>query len=176
MKKVLLHICCGVCTAGVVEKLRQDGYEVIGFFYNPNIFPVEEYNHRLEVVREASRLLNFELIEGSHGHDLWLEQVKGLEDEQEGGRRCPVCFQVRLRATMDKARELGILHIASTLSVSPHKNVMEINKVGSMLSAEFLAYDFKKEDGFKKTMAFAKTHDFYRQDYCGCEFSVKETR
>jgi predicted adenine nucleotide alpha hydrolase (AANH) superfamily ATPase len=173
MKKVLLHICCGVCAAGVVEKLRQDGYKVVGFFYNPNIYPAEEYARRLEVVREASRLLDFDLIEGSHGHDLWLEQVKGLEEEKEGGRRCSVCFQVRLRATLDKAREMGIAHIATTLSVSPHKNVLEINKIGSLLSEGFLTYDFKKEDGFKKTMDFAKLHDFYRQQYCGCEFSIK---
>ncbi len=171
MKKVLLHICCGVCAGSVVQKLRDEGYEVTGFFYNPNIFPEEEYQQRLEVVRKAAALLNFELVEGIYEQDFWYREVKGLEAEKEGGKRCQVCFRVRLEKTAEKAKELGIEHVASTLSVSPHKNVQEINQIGSEVCAGFLPYDFKKQDGFKKTMDFAKEHDFYRQHYCGCESS-----
>lgn len=173
LKKVLLHICCGVCAGAVVQKLQADGFEVTGFFYNPNIYPEEEYKQRLEVVREASRLLGFELIAGPYDNLVWQEQIKGLEEEPEGGKRCQACFRMRLRKTAEKAQELGIEHLASTLSVSPHKNVQEINAIGQELSTGFLPYDFKKQDGFKKTMDFAKEHNFYRQHYCGCVFSKK---
>ncbi len=173
MKKVLLHICCGVCAGSVVQKLRDDGFEVAGFFYNPNIHPEEEYKRRREVVREASRLLSFELIAGPYDTIVWQEQIKGLEGEPEGGKRCSVCFRVRLQKAADKARELGIKYLASTLSVSPLKNAPEINRIGSAVCADFLLYDFKKQNGFKKTMDFAKEHNFYRQHYCGCEYSRK---
>lgn len=171
MKKILLHICCGVCAGSVVEKLRGDGFKVIGFFYNPNIYPWDEYERRLAVAKEASRLLDFELIEGTYDDDRWFTAVEGLENEKEGGRRCQVCFRVRLQRTAQTAKELGIEYMASTLSVSPHKNVQEINRIGQELSSCFLPYDFKKEEGFNKTMKFAKEHQFYRQNYCGCEFS-----
>lgn len=176
MKKILLHICCGVCAGAVVQKLRTDGYRVTGYFYNPNIFPEEEYDRRVEVVRGASRLLKFELIKGVHENSYWLEQVRGLEEEKEGGKRCLVCFQIRLQKTAEKARELGIEYFTTTLSVSPHKDVREINRIGGELSQRFLPYDFKKQDGFKKTMDFAKEHDFYRQNYCGCEFSSQHPK
>lgn len=172
MKKILLHICCGVCAGSVVQKLRADDYEVIGYFYNPNIYPQEEYNRRLKVVRDASKLLKFELLEGMYESDYWLEQIKGLQGEPEGGRRCLVCFCIRLQKAAKKAKELGIEYFVSTLSVSPHKNVLEINRIGGELSPGFLPYDFKKQDGFKKAMDFAKEHDFYRQNYCGCQFSM----
>lgn len=171
MKKVLLHICCGVCASAVVQKLRDDGYEVTGYFYNPNIYPEKEYEQRLAVVRQASKLLGFTLIEGLYESNTWQERIQGLEAEPEGGKRCQVCFRVRLQKTADKAKEMDIGHIASTLSVSPHKNVQEINAIGKELSQGFLPYDFKKENGFKKTMDFAKKHDFYRQHYCGCQYS-----
>ncbi|MBI5554976.1 MAG: epoxyqueuosine reductase QueH [Elusimicrobia bacterium] len=173
MKKVLLHICCGICAGGVVEKLRQDGYKVTGYFYNPNIYLAEEYERRLEVVRDASRLLDFELIAGPYNNIVWQERVQGLEEEPEGGKRCSVCFRVRLQKAADKARELGIKYLASTLSVSPHKNAPEINNIGQELSKGFLPYDFKKQNGFRKTMDFAKEHNFYRQHYCGCKFGRK---
>jgi epoxyqueuosine reductase len=147
---------------------------VTGFFYNPNIHPEEEYEQRLEVAREASRLLSFKLITGPNDNLTWQEQIKGLEEEPEGGKRCPVCFRVRLQKAAEKARELGIKYLASTLSVRPHKNAQEINRIGSDVCNNFLPYDFKKQDGFKKTMDFAKEHNFYRQHYCGCIYSMKE--
>lgn len=174
MKKVLLHICCGVCAGSVVQRLRDDGFEVTGYFYNPNIYPQKEYEQRLAVVRQASQLLNFTLVEGLYEDSAWQERIQGLEAEPEGGKRCQVCFRVRLQKTAEKAKELGIEHIASTLSVSPHKNAQEINQIGSEVCAGFLPYDFKKQDGFKKTMDYAKEHNFYRQHYCGCEYSMKE--
>lgn len=173
LKKILLHVCCGVCTSAVVQKLRDDGFEVTGFFYNPNIYPENEYEQRLEVVRQASQLLGFTLVEGLYEKNAWQDCVQGLEAEPEGGKRCQACFRMRLRKTAEKAQEVGIEHLASTLSVSPHKNAQEINTIGQELSKGFLPYDFKKQDGFKKTMAFAKEHNFYRQHYCGCVYSKK---
>jgi epoxyqueuosine reductase len=175
MKKVLLHICCGVCSAGCVQKLRNDGFEVTGFFYNPNIHPEAEYLKRLETVKEAAKELNIELIAGPYDKDDWVLSVQGLEKEPEGGRRCEICFKIRLSATAGLARDKGFDYFATTLSISPHKNVKVINDIGRLLSPNgFLEYDFKKEDGFKKTMDFAKGRNLYRQHYCGCFFSENQ--
>ncbi len=172
MKKALLHICCAVCAAGCVQKFRDDGFEITGFFYNPNIHPEAEYLKRLEAAKESSKALGLELIEGPYDKDNWLLSVKGLENEPEGGRRCGICFKSRLSVAAKYAKDRGFGYFATTLSISPHKNAKVINEVGRSLSPEcFLDYDFKKEDGFKKTMDFAKGHNFYRQHYCGCIFS-----
>ena len=174
MKKALLHICCGVCASWPVEKLRADGYEVQGFFYNPNIHPEEEYLKRLAVAQTVSKLLNFDLIEGKYEPDAWFLKVKGLEAEAEGGSRCTVCFRMRLEETGKKAHELSIPFFASTLTVSPHKNAKVIEQEGGRAGGEaFLKYDFKKQDGFKKTHDFAKQNGLYCQNYCGCKFSVR---
>ncbi|MFH1397244.1 MAG: epoxyqueuosine reductase QueH [Candidatus Omnitrophota bacterium] len=174
MKKALLHICCAVCAAGCVQRLRDDGYEVTGFFYNPNIHPEEEYNKRLEAAKNVAKSLSFELVEGSYDKDNWFLSVKDFENEPEGGRRCEVCFKIRLGAAAVLARDNGFGYFSTTLSISPHKNAKLINEIGRLLSLDgFLDYDFKKEDGFKKTIDFAKNNNLYRQHYCGCVFSQR---
>ena len=174
MKKALLHICCGVCASWPVEKLRADGYEVRGFFYNPNIQPEEEYLKRLAVAQKVSKLLDFDLIEGKYDPDAWLLKVKGLETEAEGGKRCTVCFRMRLEETARNAAELGIEFFTSTLTVSPHKSARVIGGQGIGISGgSFLNYDFKKQDGFKKTHDFAKQNGLYCQNYCGCKYSIR---
>jgi predicted adenine nucleotide alpha hydrolase (AANH) superfamily ATPase len=174
MKKVLLHVCCGICESYPIQKLKEDGYAVACLFYNPNIEPREEYDRRLAVARSAAELLEVEFMEGPYDNAAWREAAKGLEQEPEGGKRCEVCFRLRLDFASKKARDLGIECIASTLSVSPHKAVTVINAVGAATSAgSFLSYDFKKQDGFKKTQIFAREHQLYRQNYCGCLFSKK---
>ena len=174
MKKALLHICCGVCASWPVEKLRADGYEVSGFFCNPNIQPEEEYYIRLAVAQKVSKLLNFDLIEGKYDPDVWLDKVKDFENEPEGGSRCAVCFRMRLEETASKAQELNIPFFASTLTVSPHKNAKAVEQEGERAGGEsFLKYDFKKQDGFKKTHDFAKQNGLYCQNYCGCKFSIR---
>jgi len=174
MKKALLHICCGVCASWPVEKLRSEGYEVSGFFYNPNIQPEEEYRKRLAVAQKVSQLLNFGLIEGEYDPDAWFLKVKGLEAEAEGASRCTVCFQMRLEETARMAGELNIPFFASTLTVSPHKNAAVINELGEKAGGQgFLRYDFKKQDGFKKTHDFARQNGLYCQNYCGCRFSIR---
>lgn len=174
MKKVLLHICCGVCSSHAIEKLKFDGYEVTGFFYNPNIEPKQEYLKRLETAKEVCSLFGINLIDDIYDNDNWLGQVRGLEKEPEGALRCQRCYKMRLEKTWEKAKELGIDFIASTLSISPHKNTDVINQIGKNLSPDrFLPYNFKKEDGFKKTNQFAKDKDLYRQNYCGCLFGKR---
>lgn len=171
-EKILLHICCGVCCGQAVKKLQEDGYEVVGYFYNPNIRPREEYDRRLQAAQQACACLGIQLIEGEYDSGSWDEAVRGLEAEPEGGKRCPVCFRLRISRTLEKASQLGITLVASTLSISPHKNTAQINAIGSELGAgRFAPYDFKKQDGFKKTSDFAREHGLYRQHYCGCRFS-----
>ncbi len=171
MEKILLHICCGVCCGHAVRQLQGEGFEVVGYFYNPNILPREEYELRLQAAREAASALGIKLLEGQYDSVEWLAAVKGLEGEPEGGRRCPVCFEFRIRKTIEKASQLGIPSAASTLSISPHKNTSTINEIGLKLAPQiFKPYNFKKQDGFKKTSAFAREHNLYRQHYCGCKF------
>ncbi len=172
MKSVLLHICCGVCASYPVLRLQSEGYRVLGFFYNPNIQPQEEYTRRLAVALKVACTLTYELLTGAYEPEKWFQAVKGLEHEPEGATRCSVCFKVRMEEAHRKARQLGIPYFATTLSISPHKQSREINALGSLIDpAGFLEYDFKKQDGFKKATAFAKTHSLYRQNYCGCIFS-----
>ncbi len=172
MKRLLLHMCCGACSSWPVEKIKADGYEVIGLFYNPNVQPREEYLRRLEAIKKVSQMMGFKLIEGIYDEEKWLEKVKGLENDPEGGKRCEVCFRMRLEQALDRAEKENADYFATTLSVSPHKNVKVINSIGKSLGGDkFLEYDFKKSDGFKKTMDFSKTHEIYRQNYCGCIFS-----
>lgn len=174
MKTVLLHICCGVCSSSVVERLRQEGFKVTGFFYNPNIHPEEEYKRRLEATRQVSQILDFPLIEGAYDKENWFEATKGLKDEPEGGKRCEICFKMRLEQTYKKSCQIDADCFTTTLSVSPHKNVLMINKIGKELDKKrFLDYDFKKRDGFKLAAKFSKKHNLYRQDYCGCVYSMK---
>jgi len=175
--KVVLHICCGVCAAGAAERLKAEGHEVIGFFCNPNIFPEEEYRKRLEVARETSRLLEFPLFEDSYRPEEWLGKIRGLEQEPEGGKRCEVCFRVRLEETFRFMKDEGADAFTSTLTISPHKSAEAVFQIGKEIGGErFLARDFKKKDGFKRSQEIAREKGLYRQDYCGCRFSLKNSR
>ncbi|MFA5101244.1 MAG: epoxyqueuosine reductase QueH [Candidatus Omnitrophota bacterium] len=174
MNKVLLHICCGICASWTIEKLKLDGYEVTGFFYNPNIYPADEYRRRLQAAREVCVSYGITLVEGDYDDGLWSGAVSGLEKEPEGGRRCEACYSFRLAATAKRAGQLGIEFIATTLSISPHKDAAVINKIGKSVAPQaFLQYNFKKEDGFKKANEFARDHSLYRQHYCGCMYSMR---
>ncbi len=186
-KDIFLHICCGVCSSWPGERLKAEATGepwtvdrepqetrplLKGFFYNPNIYPREEYDRRLGVARQVADILGFELIEGPYDHEAWLKAVAGLESEKEGGARCSVCYEYRLKETAKIAAEHGIEHFTTTLTVSRHKNSKVINEIGKKVGADsFLPYDFKKMDGAKKTSVFARAHDLYCQRYCGCEFS-----
>ena len=173
--KIVLHICCGVCAAGVVERLTQEGHQVLGFFYNPNIHPLEEYSKRLEVAHTVARELNFSLIEAPYTPEEWLKETESLADEPEGGRRCEVCFRIRLARTHAYMIENGWDAFTTTLTISPHKSADVINRVGIEIGGDrFLARDFKKKEGFKRTMELAKKWALYHQNYCGCIYSMKK--
>ena len=172
--KIALHICCGVCAAGVTERLASEGHFVLGLFYNPNIHPLEEYQRRLEVARTVARKMGFPLEIAPYVPEEWLRETAGLENEPEGGRRCEACSRLRLEKAYFFMKERGADAFATTLTVSPHKSAAVVNRVGVEIGGEkFLVRDFKKQDGFKRAMALAKKWTLYRQDYCGCVYSMR---
>ncbi len=171
--KIVLHICCAVCAAGVVEKLTSEGHEVHGFFYNPNIHPQEEYQKRLEAARSVAEELKFPLEEGPYTPEEWFTATKSLENEPEGGQRCEVCFRFRLQKTFLHLLDGGGDAFATTLTVSPHKSAVVINRVGQDIGGDrFLARDFKKQAGFQRATELARKWALYRQHYCGCVYSM----
>ncbi len=175
---LLLHSCCGPCSSYVLDYLK-DYFHITVFYYNPNIDPEEEYAHRLS---EQKRLIDtvypgsVELLTLPYDHEEFLSAVKGLEGEPEGGARCEECFRLRLEKTAQLAKEMGFDYYGTTLTVSPHKNAMILNRVGhetevSSGNAVWLESDFKKKNGYLKSIELSKEIDLYRQVYCGCEFA-----
>lgn len=173
--KILLHICCAVCATTCVERLREEGYEVSGFFYNPNIHPEEEYSRRLEETNRLSRTMGFSLIVGDYDTDNWSRQIRGWEKEPEGGRRCSECFRLRLERTKKMTDEKGISAFITTLTLSPHKSAQLINEIGRDIgNNKFLVRDLKKQDGFKRAQQLSKQYNLYHQNYCGCLYSLRK--
>ncbi len=174
--KVLLHACCAVCSAYPIEKLKELEYEPVLYFFNPNIYPPEELKRRYEELKKYADKKNIELILEKHDIESWYNAIAGLENEPERGRRCHRCFEYRLLYTALKAFQLEYKYFTTTLTVSPHKQSKVIFDIAKQLADKyeltFLDIDFKKENGFLKTMQIAKTENFYRQNYCGCEFSM----
>ncbi|MFH1245066.1 MAG: epoxyqueuosine reductase QueH [Candidatus Omnitrophota bacterium] len=170
--KILLHICCAVCAGSCVYRLREEGYEVQGLFYNPNIQPPSEYLKRLQATEELARQEKFLLFIGDYDLHNWYNRVEGLEKEPEGARRCAECFRLRLQKTQEIAKEKDIPVFTTTLTLSPHKDALKINQIGQSIGKDaFLARDFKKQDGVKKSAQLAKEYCLYRQNYCGCIYS-----
>lgn len=172
--RLLLHICCAGC--GVyVSKLLKQNFEVILFFYNPNIWPREENNKRLEEAARVAKNFKLKIIKGESEHGKWLELVKGHEGDQERGGRCLICYRCRLEETARQALGYKCGYFSTTMTTSPHKEAVAINKIGQELAADFeikfLSQDFKQQDGFKKSSAMSRELGLYRQNYCGCEFS-----
>ena len=143
--KIVLHICCGVCAAGAAEALATEGHQVIGFFYNPNIHPAQEYERRLQTTCRVAQELNFPLEVAPYTPDEWLRQTDSLKHDPEGGRRCQVCFRIRLEKTYHHLIDCGADAFTTTLAISPHKSVEAVNKIGCEVGGErFLVRDFKK--------------------------------
>jgi epoxyqueuosine reductase len=173
--KVALHICCAVCAAGAAERLLQEGHLVQGFIYNPNIHPVEEYERRLNHARKVARELGFPLSEGPYEPEKWNLEVRSLETEPEGGRRCPVCFKMRLEKAYRFMLESQCDAFATTLTMGSNKSAELIGRIGQEIGGEkFLSRDFKKKEGFKRASELAGKWDLYRQNYCGCIYSLRE--
>lgn len=176
-KKILLHSCCGPCSSAVIERLKPN-FEITVFYYNPNIYPHGEFEKRLknqEIVTKNN--LGIELISPKYNESEYLENVKGLESEKEGGKRCDVCFYLRLKQTAIYAKEHNYDYFGTTLTVSSHKNAEHINTIGKKIENEvgirFLYSDFKKHDGYKRSIELSKNMNLYRQNYCGCRFSIR---
>ncbi len=177
MERVLLHVCCAPCAGHPLEVLEKEA-RVVGFFYNPNIRPESEYNARLKEVRLFFEETGRELIIGDYEPESWHEAVRGLEEEPEGGRRCDVCFHFRLRQAARAAKEAGCDAFTTTLTVSRHKNTGKIHAAGEKVEAEtgvkFRRDDFKKGGGEKRCSELSRQWGFYRQNYCGCNYSRRD--
>ena len=186
-KKVFLHSCCAPCSSYCMEYLRRY-FDITVFYYNPNIMHEEEYRKR---VTEQKRLIDvyneiaadeeketprkIAFMEGSYDVENYLATIKGLENCPEGGNRCGKCFELRLRETARVAKEFNMDYFTTTLTISPLKNAQLINEIGNRIGEEmgiaFLPSDFKKNNGYLRSIELSKKYDLYRQNYCGCDFS-----
>ena len=172
---VLLHSCCGPCSSWVLSKIKEI-FDVTVVYYNPNIYPKEEYIKRKQEQIRLLKELNVKFLDCDYNEQEYLDYVCGLEQEQEGGARCNKCFMLRLEYTCKKAKELGFDFFGTTLTVSPHKNEQIINQIGEYLQGKYginyLFADFKKHDGYLNSIKLSKEYNLYRQDYCGCRYSL----
>lgn len=172
--KVVLHICCGVCAAGAGQALLAEGHEVTGYYYNPNIYPPDEYYRRFDAATKAAERLGIRLFEGPYNADDWDRAASCLANEPERGRRCQVCYRFRLQQTYLFTLENRLDWFTSTLTISPHKQAAVINRIGQEVGGDrFLPRDFKKKEGFKKAGELARSWGLYRQNYCGCKYSMQ---
>ena len=175
---LLLHSCCAPCSSYVIG-LLSDYFKITVFYYNPNISPYEEYQKRVEeqirFINELDTKYKVDFIEGDYEHEEFLRVVEGLENELEGGKRCFKCYYQRLEKTAKTAKENNYDYFCTTLSVSPYKNAQKLNEIGKLLEEQYgikyLYSDFKKNDGYKKSIELSKEYNLYRQDYCGCKYS-----
>lgn len=189
-KQLLLHSCCAPCSSYVLEYLKQY-FRITVFYYNPNITQQEEYRKRAQEQKRLIEKFNrqteagevtgaypIKALEGEYQREVFFERVKGLEQCQEGGERCFACYELRLRETAKQAKALSADYFTTTLSISPLKNAPKLNEIGEALSAEygiaFLPSDFKKKNGYQRSIELSREYGLYRQDYCGCVFSRRE--
>ena len=166
--RLFLHSCCGPCSTYVLEYLAKY-FEITLFYYNPNIFPADEYARRLETQKEVLEKTGYAtLIEGDYVHSDFLLAVRGYEKEPEGGARCEFCFRLRMEEAAKLAKEGGYDYFATTLSVSPHKDAALLGKIGEELEAKYgvkhLPSDFKKREGYKRSVVLSNEMELYRQD------------
>ena len=174
--KLLLHSCCAPCSSHVITLLK-DYFDVTVLYYNPNIYPEEEYLKRKNEQIKLLGILEIPLLDIEYNYSIFKDMAKGLENEKEGGARCDKCFALRLEKTAFLAAKSDFEYYGTTLTVSPHKNSEKINKIGEIISQKhnikFLYSDFKKKEGYKRSIILSKEYDLYRQEYCGCEFSIE---
>lgn len=179
--KLLLHSCCAPCSSYCLEYLA-NYFHIVDFFYNPNIAPEEEYYKRSRELRRLIEELDIEddieFIEGKYEPDKFYEMAKGLENVEEGGERCFKCYRLRMEEAARIAGEIGADFFTTTLSISPLKNAQKINEIGEELaeiySVRHLPSDFKKKEGYKRSIELSAEHNLYRQNYCGCVYSRRD--
>lgn len=181
-KKILLQSCCAPCSTAVIERLVED-FDITILYYNPNIYPEEEYLKRKNEELKYIKIFNekntdkIKFFDCDYESEKFYQKTKGFENEREGGARCAICFRLRLEKTAELAKKNGFDIFGTTLTVSPHKNAELINGIGLELQkeydVEFLVSNFKKQNGYKRSVELAKENDLYRQNYCGCEFALR---
>ena len=179
--KLLLHSCCAPCSSYVIEYLTKY-FDITIFYYNPNISPIDEYlkrkDEQIRLITKINNINNIDIMDCDYDNDIYEEKVKGLENEPERGNRCTVCFKLRLEKTAVNAKKLDYDYFGTTLTLSPYKNADLINKIGLDLekkyNIKYLVSDFKKKDGYKRSIELSKKYDLYRQNYCGCKYSKRD--
>lgn len=174
--EVLLHACCAPCSSAIVEWMLQNGVRPTVYYYNPNVWPRQEYDIRKDESKRHADSLGIAWIDGDYDHDAWLCAVRGMEDEPERGRRCQQCFALRLRAAALKARELGLRHFTTTLASSRWKSIEQITAAGLQAQHDvegtlFWAQNWRKGGLTDRRAQLLRQYAFYNQQYCGCEFS-----
>ena len=175
---ILLHSCCAPCSSHVISVLK-DYFDITIFYYNPNISPIQEYEKRKQEQISFIKQLDcgIKIMDCDYDNDVYEECIKGLENEKEGGARCLKCFRLRLEKTAKLASINNFDYFCTTLTVSPYKNSQVINNIGKELmniyNVKWLYSDFKKEEGYKHSIALSKQYNLYRQDYCGCIYSIR---
>lgn len=178
--KLLLHSCCAPCSSYVLEYLSQY-FEITVFYYNPNIYPESEYTKRIweqqKLIDELPAKHPISFMAGPYDKERFYEMASGLEHVKEGGARCMKCYELRLREAAKIAKNAGVDYFTTTLSISPLKKAERLNEIGQRLGeeyeVEYLLSDFKKKNGYKRSIELSKIYGLYRQDYCGCEFSME---
>jgi len=177
--KLFLHICCAPDEAYAVSVIK-DFYEVHCFFCNPNIFPSEEYYLRLDEAKKAARICDVPFTRDDYEPARWSEAVHGFTDTPEGGGRCGLCFSLRLSRTAQTCAAMGWPAFGTVMSVSPHKKVSMLDDAGNKAAAahgvSYVPFNFKKQDGFRKSIILSRELGLYRQNYCGCELSLNERK
>ena len=179
--RLLLHSCCAPCSSYVLEYLTEY-FDITVYYYNPNISPMGEYEKRIAEQKRLISEMKFKnsvsFIEGTYNHDEFISLTRGLENLPEGGERCSLCYEMRLEAAAQKAAEINADYFTTTLSVSPYKNTAKLNTIGLKLGMEYsvpyLVSDFKKNNGYKRSIELSTEYGLYRQNFCGCIFSKKE--
>ena len=179
LHEVLLHACCAPCSSAIVEWMMANGIKPTIFYYNPNIYPREEYEIRKNESKRHAESLGLTWIDGDYDHEQWQKDVCGLEGEPERGKRCELCFTLRLTATAQKARELGIKYFTTTLASSRWKSLEQIERAGHIAEqmvngVTFWAQNWRKGGLYERRNQLLKEFNFYNQQYCGCEFSKRQ--
>ena len=177
LHEVLLHACCAPCSSAIVEWMLQHDIRPTIFYFNPNIYPLEEYEIRKQESKRHAESLGIRWIDGDYDHEAWLQQVQGLETEPERGSRCLQCFRMRLTATALQAQQLGITYFATTLASSRWKSLEQISQAGlqaqeAVERALFWAQNWRKGGLQDRRNQLLREYNFYNQQYCGCEFSM----
>ncbi|MCD8373015.1 MAG: epoxyqueuosine reductase QueH [Clostridia bacterium] len=176
-RKLLLHSCCAPCSSACLERLK-DSFDITIFYYNPNIESGEYEVRKAEQIRFLKETGWADFLDCDHDEDAFNSAICGLELEKEGGKRCEVCYHLRIQKTAETAKELGYEYFATTLTVSPLKNSEKINLIGEdvekITDVKWLHSDFKKRNGYLESIRLAKEYNLYRQNYCGCKFSKRQ--